>query len=120
MARGLYVFLLFTIIGAYTWQCMALPVPLDGIRIQQGGPEAAWPGVYPESIVVIGGTYAGSSNGVYTADGTYNDRPVYKLENGGWSIYYRKSGYWVTDFNAVSEDWDGTVGIQKTLFPSEV
>lgn len=118
MAQGLHVFLLFIIIGAYTWQCMALPVPLDDIRIQKGGPEGAWPGVYPQTIVVIGGTYASSSNGVYTADGTYNNRPIYK--KGRWSIYYRKAGYWVTDFNAVSEDWKGTVGIQNTLFPSNV
>ena len=98
---------------------MALPVPADGIRIQQGGPEAAWPGVYPESIVSIGGTYGESTNGVFTADGTFNDRLVYK--RGGWSIYYRKKlGYWVRDFNDVSEDWSGTVGIQRTLFPSEV
>ena len=118
MAQGLHVFLLFVIIGTYAWQCTALPVPLDGM--QQGGPEGAWPRVYPQTIVVIGGTYASSSNGVYTADGTYNNRPIYKLKNGRWSIYYRKAGYWVTDFNAVSEDWDGTVGIQSTLFPSDV
>ena len=73
------------------------------VRRQGSGPEAAWPGVYPASITTIGGTYGKSHyNGVFTADG-----PVYK--NRGWSIYYRKSGYWVTDFNDVSEDWDGTV-----------
>ena len=57
-------------------------------------------------------------NGVYTADGTYNDHPIYKYSY--WSIYYRVSGYWVLDFNDVSEDWDGTVATQNTLFASNV
>ena len=52
----------------------------------------------------------------------YNERPVYR--NGGWSIYYRISGYatnqWVLDFNDVSEDWDGTLAIQTEVFASTV
>ena len=122
MATILRVLLAFTIMGACT--CMAfktMPIPSEGGRSRRS-PEDNWPGVYPESIVTIGGVYASRANGVYTADGTYNDRPVYK--NGGWSIYYRTSGYatndWVLDFNDVSEDWDGTVAIQSTLFASNV
>ena len=41
-----------------------------------------WPGVDPESIIIaIGGVYARYTNGAFTADGDYNDHPVYK--NGG-------------------------------------
>ena len=126
MAQVLRVLLLFTIIGAYT--CTALktmPVPAagDAKRVRRA-PSDNWPGVYPESIITIGGVYASRANGVYTAaaDDTYNDRPIYR--NGGWSIYYRVSGYatnqWVLDFNDVSEEWDGTVAIQDSLFESTV
>ena len=100
---------------------MPIPAAGDAKRVRRA-PEDNWPGVYPESITTVGGVYASRANGVYTADGTYNDRPVYK--NGGWSIYYRVSGYaandWVLDFNGVSEDWDGTVAIQSSLLASDV
>ena len=99
-----------------------MPIPAAGKHAVRRSPSDNWPGVYPESIVTIGGVYASRSNGVFTADGTYNDHPVYR--NGGWSIYYRVSGYaanqWVLDFNEVSEDWDGTVAIQSELFASTV
>ena len=95
---------------------------VDAKRVhrQSSGPEAAWPDVYPATITTIGGTYGSHYNtGVFTADGTYNDHPIYK--NGAWSIYYRTAlNMWVLDFNDVSEDWDGTVGIQTTLFHSDV
>ena len=124
MGQFLRVLLLFTIIGAYT--CMAfkeMPIPAagDAKRVRRG-PADNWPGVFPQSIITIGGVYASHHNGVFTYDGTYNDHPIYK--NGQWSIYYRISGYaanqWVLDFNDVSEDWDGTVAIQTNLFPSTV
>ena len=116
----LRVLLLFAMIGAYT--CMELkemPIPAEGGRVRRA-PEDNWPGVFPESIVTIGGVYASRANGVYTSDGSekYNDRPIYR--NGGWSIYYRESGYWVLDFNDVSEEWDGTVAIQNSLYESTV
>ena len=127
MAHGLRILLVFAIIGAYT--CMALdstvkimPIPPPGKHAVRRSPSDNWPGVYPQSIITIGGVYASRSNGVFTADGTYNDRPVYR--NGDWSIFYRVSGYaanqWVLDFNDVSEDWDGTVAIQTELFASTV
>jgi hypothetical protein len=99
-----------------------MPIPLPGRHAVRRSPESNWPGVFPDSIITIGGVYASQSNGVYTANGDYNDRPIYK--NGGWSIYYRISGYatnsWVLDFNDVSEDWSGTVATQKELFASTV
>ena len=131
MAQLLHTVLLLTIIGACA--CMAMteevktmPIPRDSKRFRRS-PEDNWPAVYPESIKAIGGVYASRANGVYTAQSeTYNDRPVYKGPDGStsWSIYYRVSGYatndWVLDFNDVSEDWDGTVAIQSSLFSSEV
>lgn len=123
MARLLHI-LLFLTIGVCT--CMAvteMPVPGDAKRMRRG-PEDNWPSIYPKSFTVIGGVYPGHSNGEYTIQGTYNDRPLYKGGNSNWSIYYRTSGYatnkWVLDFNAVSEDWDGTVAIKSTLFGSDV
>lgn len=98
---------------------MALPVPYNDIRIQ--GPHESWPGVYPQSFVTIGGTYGSTTQlEVVTADGVLNGRPIYKSANGGWSIYYRSAGYWARDFNDVSDEWDGTVGIQDNLFASTV
>ena len=95
MARGLCILLAFSIIGAYT--CMALdstvrtiPIPSSGRHAVRRSPEDNWPVIYPGSIATIGGVYASHHNGVFTADGAYNDRPVYR--NGAWSIYYRVSG----------------------------
>ena len=80
MAQVLRILFLFTIIGAYT--CMALkemPIPATGdAKRMRRSPESNWPGVYPQSITTIGGVYASRANGIYTADGTYNDRPIYK------------------------------------------
>jgi hypothetical protein len=99
-----------------------MPIPRAGAHAVRRAPEDGWPGVYPGSIITVGGVYGNRHNGLFTADGTYNDRPVYK--NGGWSIYYRISGYatnsWVLDFNDVSEEWDGTVATQNQLFASTV
>ena len=117
--------LLLAIIGAST--CMALSplttMPQENARRMRRGPQDNWPGVYPATIRTIGGVYADRHDGVFNYDGeVYNERPVYK--SGGWSIYYRTSGYaanqWVLDFNDVSEDWDGTVAIQPELFASTV
>ena len=114
--------LLFSIIGAT--MCMALtemPKPGESRRMRRG-PSDNWPAIYPTSITTYGGVYADRSNGEYTIQDEYNDRPVYKGPgtSTSWSIYYRVSGYatnqWVLDFNDVSEDWDGTVAIQSTLF----
>ena len=118
MAQLLCSLLLFILIGAYS--CMALtemPIPAAGERARRGAKEN-WPGVYPQSIVTIGGVYDHLANGVFTADATYNDRPVYK--NGDWSIYYRIAGYWVLDFDDVDEEWSGTVAIQDNLFATDV
>ena len=80
MAQALCILFLFTIIGAYT--CMALkemPIPATGdAKRMRRSPESNWPGVYPQSITTIGGVYASRANGIYTTDGTYNDRPIYK------------------------------------------
>ena len=96
---------------------MPIPGAGDAKRVRRATADN-WPGVYPVSITTVGGVYASLSNGVYTADGTYNDHPIYK--NGDWSIYYRISGYWVLDFNNVNEEWDGTVAIQTALYHSDV
>ena len=69
-----------------------------------------------------GGTY-GDANSllVFRADGVYNGHPIYKSESQGWTIYYRKAGYWVRDFNAVGDEWAGTVGIKRDgLFSANV
>lgn len=118
MIRFLHIFV-FTVIGSCV--CVALAeMPKshlgDAVRIQ--GPEDNWPGVYPESIVTIGGVYSNRANGVYHAEGTYNSHPIYKYE--GWSIYYREAGYWALDFNDISEEWAGTVATQDQLFASTV
>ena len=121
MARVLCALVLFTIIVACASDAVkprTMPFPAAGKHAVRRSPEDNWPGVYPESITTIGGVYASYYNGLFTANGTYNNRPVYK--NGGWSIYYRVSGYWALDFYDVSEDWDGTVAIQNELFASTV
>ena len=48
-----------------------MPIPAAGKHAVRRSPEDNWPGVYPESIVTIGGVYASQSNGVFTADGDY-------------------------------------------------
>ena len=126
MARVLCVLVLFTIIGACACTDMGkprtMPIPAAGKHAVRRSPSDNWPGVYPDKIITIGGVYANRHSGEFLADGTYNDRPVYR--SGGWSIYYRVSGYaanqWVLDFNDVSEDWDGSVAIQTELFASTV
>ena len=66
----------FTIIGACTCtdtvKPRTMPIPAAGKHAVRRSPEDNWPGVYPESIVTIGGMYASQSNGVFTADGTYS------------------------------------------------
>ena len=131
MARFLCVLVLFTVIGACAFAGLAkprtVPIPAAGKHAVRRSGSDNWPYVrelltipgedYPEVISTLGGVYEDSANGYYTAEGTYNDRPVYK--NGDWSIYYRVSGYaanhWVLDFNEVSEDWDGTVAYNSEL-----
>ena len=49
------------------------PIPAAGKHAVRRSPSDNWPGVYPESIVTIGGVFASQSNGVFTADGDYND-----------------------------------------------
>ena len=62
---------------------------------------------------VQGTPYASNgSAGEYLASGQiYNNAPVYQRVAGStiWSLYKRANGKWHVDFNAVSEDWDGTV-----------
>ena len=79
--------------------------------------------IYPREFYLLGGVYSSKTNGVWSASGEiYNERPVYKGgNNNNWSVYYRaKLSKWVLDFNDVSEDWDGTVAVQSTLFATEV
>ena len=108
--------LLFSTIAATT--CMALtemPKPGESRRMRRG-PEDNWPAIYPATFRVYGGVYPQHSNGDYSIEGTYNDRPLYRGGSSNWAIYYREGGFWALDFNDVSEDWDGTVATQTTLF----
>ena len=103
---------------------MEMPIPEKSGRFRRG-PEDNWPRIYPRQFSLHGGVYSQHSNGDWMATGEiYNDRPVYRGGRSNWAVYYRVSGYaankWVLDFNDVSEDWDGTVAIQSTLFASEV
>jgi hypothetical protein len=56
-------------------------------------------------------TNLGSSGDYVFSGQTYNNAPVYQRMVSGsmWSLYKRANGYWYVDFNAISEDWDGTV-----------
>lgn len=67
------------------------------------------------AIELSGAVYSSTNTGTYTFDGTtvYNGAPVFQRQGGGytWSIYRRSNGHWYLDFNAVGEDWDGTVEI---------
>lgn len=62
---------------------------------------------------VAGAAYSNlGSAGEYLFTGQlYNNAPVYQRQGSGitWSLYKRANGYWYVDFNAISEDWDGTV-----------
>ena len=121
MSRLLSISLLFAIIGVTT--CLVVPVemprPGESQRMRRNA-EDNWPAIYPATFSLYGGIYPEHSNGEYTIIGTYNDRPLYKGGTSNWSIYYRVSGYapnqWVLDFDDVSEEWEGTVAIQETLF----
>jgi hypothetical protein len=87
-----------------------VPIPAAGKHAVRRSSEDDWPLVtkifsagkdYPERIKTYGGLYANKANGIYDADGTYNGRPVYKQQDGYYSIYYRVSGpaanKWVLD-----------------------
>ena len=124
MSRLLCISLLFAIIGVTT--CLVVPVemprPGESQRIRRQAEN--WGAIYPSSIYVYGGPYGSYTNGEFTIQDTFNDRPVYKGpgSSGEWSIYYRVSvigsapNKWVLDYNDVSEEWDGTVAFQDTLF----
>jgi hypothetical protein len=62
----------------------------------------------------------------YVASGTYyNNSPVYqRVGSTGttWSLYKRANGNWHVDFNAISEDWDGTIAYtrQASTMPWDV
>lgn len=76
----------------------------------------------PPSNIYISGSpaYSFLTRGEYTtADFLFNGSPVYQKESGGyiWSLYRRQNGYWYLDFNALDEEWDGTVNF--ALGPSE-
>lgn len=67
-----------------------------------------------DSIVIGGAAYSSSTTGTYTWNGqVYNGKPVFQHQGGGvtWSVYQRNNGRWYLDFDAVSEDWSGTVEI---------
>ena len=53
--------------------------------------------------------YPQYSDGQFVFSGAYDGYPVFTHQTSGWKIYRRGNGSWFMDFNAVSEDWDGTV-----------
>jgi hypothetical protein len=65
----------------------------------------------PSDSVFAGGMpYSASSDGQYVFSGqNYQGAPVYENVNSGWAMYRRADGKWYVDFNAVSEDWSGTI-----------
>jgi hypothetical protein len=65
----------------------------------------------PTDIVAVGGMpYGSSTDGQFMFTGTfYQGAPVYEHETSGWSMYRRADGKWYVDFNAVDEDWSGTI-----------
>ena len=113
-------FLLLTAVGIC---CAAAQMEMP--KRSRRAPEDNWPSIYPTQFVLEGGVYPQHSNGIYNAeDELYNDRPVYRGGTSDWAVYYRVSGpaadKWVLDFDDVSEDWEGTVAMQATLFAPEV
>lgn len=55
--------------------------------------------------------YGASGDYVDTGD-TYGGAPVYVLEtNATWRLYRRLNGTWYIDFDALDEQWSGTVAI---------
>lgn len=124
MAQLVHFLLLAAVGTCYCAALMEMPMP-EGGRLRRA-PEDNWPAIYPSGFYLQGGVYASKTNGFWATTGEiYNDRPVYKGgNNDALSVYYRVSGgatdMWVLDFNDVSEEWEGTVAIQSTLFASEV
>ncbi len=69
----------------------------------------------PGAVFMYGVPYGTShgSDGQYVESGSYyNNAPIYThagLNGSTWLLYKRANGNWYVDFNAASEDWDGTV-----------
>lgn len=73
--------------------------------------------------MVSGAPYASRTTGEYAVSGTVNGAPGYqRTDQYGltWSLYRRSYGRWVLDFNAVDEQWSGTVAYSDTQGASSV
>jgi hypothetical protein len=93
----------------------------DGTVAYSAAASWPWSASWASSVVALrtarvmaqGAPYSsGGSAGEYVFSGQiYNSSPVYQRQGGGttWSLYKRADGKWYVDFNAVAEDWDGTV-----------
>jgi len=68
-----------------------------------------------DSLEVSGLPYAARHNGEFILTSTYKNNPVYtSVKDKKWVIYKRVTervtkNKWVLDFNAISEEYDGTV-----------
>jgi hypothetical protein len=75
---------------------------------------------------MAGAAYASlGSAGEYVFTGQiYNNAPVYQRQGSSttWSLYKRANGNWHVDFNAISEDWDGTIAYstQASTLPWDI
>jgi len=73
----------------------------------------------PPAVRISGlsGKYGRRTEGVYVLHPrTYRGRPRYQRhDNKGrrWSLYVRRNGMWVLDFNKVSQSWSGTVAYSE-------
>lgn len=109
-------FLLLAILGTCTCVLPTIELPTPGARSQVI--------TYPESFLLKGGPYYWETNGKYIATDTfYNNYPVYVGPMGKkvvYSVYFRKSGVWVLDYNEVDEEQSGDVASMKTLFSDKI
>lgn len=68
-----------------------------------------------DTIIVQGLPYGNRHNGVFVISGSYNGSPAYKsLKDTRFQMYKRKTGRWVLDFNAISEEHSGTVAFSTS------
>ncbi len=65
-------------------------------------------GTDANSVFLTNMPYTASGEYIPTGD-TYQMAPVYVHESGSFHLYRRANGNWHVDFNAISEDWSGTI-----------
>jgi len=83
--------------------CTALATLTFGATAQAAGTNA-------DSVTLAGMPYSASTDGEYFPTGElYQEAPVYVHPNGDRHLYRRADGRWYVDYNAVSEDWSGTL-----------